>query len=498
MRWNSIKDYEEAVDELVNPELGPLAKVFTRHRQDLRQKKEYQKFTDRLKRSWAIETGLLEGVYSLDRGTTETLIEHGLKADILGSHGGKNHADAIAMIRAQEDVLGQLMDLVGERRKLNTSTIKSLHQGLLRNQKYVEAVDPGGRPMKIEPLLGEYKKQPNNPTTQGSGVHEYCPPKQVASEMDRLLELHHSPKHQKAPPEVEAAWLHHRFTQIHPFQDGNGRVARALATLVFLKKDLLPLVISHTAGQRVSYLDALETADRGDLRKLIALFAEIQRNDLLRAIDIAEEVLQEGGKIKEIIQAIARRRRDEERKLQKEQEGVMRIAGQLHEQIVEQMQQTKEMVREELGQWLKEDARLEVDFEKWAEGSQRRHWFHFEIVRVARELGYFANRNIYHAWARLKLPDRKWGHSSIVVSLHGYGQDFRGVLAGTAFFFSRTREEDTLHEGSGHWVSSEPTSLCAACFQVNYKDRPDSARERLDRWLNDVLSTGLVAWDKGR
>ena len=27
-------------------------------------------------------------------------------------------------------------------------------------------------------------------------------------------------------PEVEAAWLHHRFTQIHPFEDGNGRVAR--------------------------------------------------------------------------------------------------------------------------------------------------------------------------------------------------------------------------------------------------------------------------------
>ena len=33
--------------------------------------------------------------------------------------------------------------------------------------------------------------------------------------------------------EIEATWLHHRFTQIHPFQDGNGRVARALASLVF-------------------------------------------------------------------------------------------------------------------------------------------------------------------------------------------------------------------------------------------------------------------------
>jgi len=26
---------------------------------------------------------------------------------------------------------------------------------------------------------------------------------------------------EQCPPEIEAAWLHHRFTQIHPFQDGN-------------------------------------------------------------------------------------------------------------------------------------------------------------------------------------------------------------------------------------------------------------------------------------
>jgi|GEM_PF-6737520 len=29
-------------------------------------------------------------------------------------------------------------------------------------------------------------------------------------------------------PLLVAAWLHHQFVQIHPFQDGNGRVTRAL------------------------------------------------------------------------------------------------------------------------------------------------------------------------------------------------------------------------------------------------------------------------------
>lgn len=46
-------------------------------------------------------------------------------------------------------------------------------------------------------------------------------------------------------PEVEAAWLHHRFTQIHPFQDGNGRIARLLASLVFIKAGWFPLVVTR-------------------------------------------------------------------------------------------------------------------------------------------------------------------------------------------------------------------------------------------------------------
>lgn len=63
-------------------------------------------------------------------------------------------------------------------------------------------------------------------------------------------------------PEVRSAWLHHRFTQIHPFQDGNGRVARALASLVFLREGLFPLVVRES--DRVEYIGALETADAGD------------------------------------------------------------------------------------------------------------------------------------------------------------------------------------------------------------------------------------------
>lgn len=39
-------------------------------------------FTERLGREWAIETGVIENLYTIDRGVTTTLIEYGFKADI--------------------------------------------------------------------------------------------------------------------------------------------------------------------------------------------------------------------------------------------------------------------------------------------------------------------------------------------------------------------------------------------------------------------------------
>ena len=100
------------------------------------------------------------------------------------------------------------------------------------------------------------------------------------------------------PTEVKAAWLHHRFTQIHPFQDGNGRVARALASLVFLKDRCFPLVIRDS--DRKEYIEALETADAGDLRPLVGLFARRQKESILRALGL-EQQAQQGRYAKNII-----------------------------------------------------------------------------------------------------------------------------------------------------------------------------------------------------
>src|SRR5262249_14130750 len=149
-----------------------------------------------------------------------------------------------------------LFDFVAQRRTLTTSYIKELHHQLTQHQETTEARTQDGRPVQIPLLHGEWKRSSNNPTRPDKRVHEYAPPEHVASEMDTLVRLHEEHEREGISPVVSASWLHHRFAQIHPFQDGNGRVARALASLVLLRAKWFPLVIHRDI--REDYIKALE------------------------------------------------------------------------------------------------------------------------------------------------------------------------------------------------------------------------------------------------
>ena len=257
------------------------------------------RFNEKLYREWSIETGLIEGLYALDRGVTTSLIQHGFNDARLIPHGGSDLSsdNVLEIINNHLKVLEDgIYGFVKQERKISTSYIKELHQSITKTQVTIEAQDQSGRKFASKLLHGEWKTLPNFPVRDGI-IYEYCPPIHVAAEMDRLIDEYNLLLDQKCDAIVRAAWLHHRFSQIHPFQDGNGRVARALASIVLIQDNLFPFTV--TMERRADYLKALETADQTMnltdsaqyLQPLIDFIAARQIKDYSQASLIAQELL---------------------------------------------------------------------------------------------------------------------------------------------------------------------------------------------------------------
>lgn len=221
-----ISDVPENWQDLASAELPGLASIWRDRADELKTTSAYHQFMAQMRREIAIETGIIERLYHIDRGITRLLIENGInEALIRRASSGLPPNEIVDLIRDQESAVESVFDYVAGQRDLTTSYVKELHALLTRNQETAEALVPSTGQIVVVPLIrGEYEVHPNNPQRPDGSIHEYCPPEHIAAEMDRLVELHAAHHALGVPPEVEAAWLHHAFTQIHPFQDGNGRV----------------------------------------------------------------------------------------------------------------------------------------------------------------------------------------------------------------------------------------------------------------------------------
>jgi Fic family protein len=484
-RWRPIEDYEQDPASLAKSELRTLADVWQEQRQSLESHQGLRTFNERLRREWAIETGLLERIYLLDRGVTELLIDRGLDASLIPHDvAGQDPQQVVAVLRDHEAAIDVLFDFVKGNRPLSTGFIKELHALLTRNQRSVHAVDSLGRRVEVSMEHGTYKKLPNNPSRPDGVTHEYCPPEHVDAEMDALIAMHL--RHVDVAPEVEAAWLHHRFTQIHPFQDGNGRVARALATLVLIKAGWFPLVVRDTRDERARYLDALEQADHGDLSDLVGVFAAAQRKAFVQALGISGQVIR-SKRAEQVVAATREQLHAREAARRQEWEGVKDTARELERIALDRFKAIATTLSAQTSQYLEQP----TFFANAAtHGEDRaRIWFRWQVVQTAKALGYFANLSEYHAWVRLVLDTGN--RAEILVSVHGIGPEFRGVLGVSACFFRREQTE----QGDREVANVVP--LARELFQVNYKETVDQVAGRFRDWLEDCLVNGLETWRQG-
>jgi len=482
--WIPITDLTAVDAALASDELKPLSEIWTDEQAQLADDRALREFNDRLQREWAIETGIIERLYSLNRGVTSLLIERGIDASLIPSDATDRPPELVAtIIRDQESAVDHLFDLVAKRRQLSVGFIKELHVLMTRHQATTVGIDQFGNEMEIPLAHGEFKEWPNNPTRADGLLHEYCPPEQVASEMDRLVEMHLSHDEAEISPEVSASWLHHRFAQIHPFQDGNGRIARALASLVFIQHRWFPLVI--TRDHRTVYLDALEDADAGDLSKLVALFANRQKHAFVGTLGIARDVVQEGQRLDQQLAAIEQMFSKRDAALREELVHAKDLAQQMWELGVKRLEQIASQLQESIDAPGR-DRRAFVD-KAAADDLELRTWHRWQIIQGARYLGYFAGLGDFTCWARLGIQTES-GRSEILLSFHTIGHEFKGVIGASVVFFRRHESS----EGDRHALDVQTVS--DEVFQINYKDDEERVAIRFSRWLERALVTALDAW----
>jgi Fic family protein len=201
-------------------ELRALTSVWQERKDALEDDGAYKEFIKKLQREWAIETGIIERLYTWDRGVTEVLIEQGIESSLISHRGGVSQRDADHIQALINDHLGIVEGLFGYikgEEPLSEYFIRGLQAQFTAHQDYTEAVTESGDLIKVPLLKGEYKTLPNNPRRPDGEVHAYCPPELTKEEMESLIRLYREAD-ASYTPEVKSAWLHHRFTQIHPFR----------------------------------------------------------------------------------------------------------------------------------------------------------------------------------------------------------------------------------------------------------------------------------------
>jgi Fic family protein len=234
---------------VLTPALLTLISEIERNRGFLASLKLPKKFLDRL----ASETEKKEAYYSSHIEGAVTSLEMALLH--LNKPSRKDYGDeSLQMIVNNRDALEYIRGQSPN--PFSHEMICELHKILVRNTH------------KKRPItVGEYRKGPIYVVdSHGQAVYEGPPASQVMRMMDSYVQWMNSAS--EIHPLIKAALVHLYFVHVHPFDDGNGRSARALSNLYLVKQDYqfinLLAPSDYFDHHRGEYYRAIQNAEAHD------------------------------------------------------------------------------------------------------------------------------------------------------------------------------------------------------------------------------------------
>lgn len=219
----------------------------------------------RLKEQMAIEytynSNAIEG-NTLTLRETRLVIEEGITINgksISETLEAKNHPEAMAFVE----------NLVATRSEIDENTVLHVHKLIMSG-----VVDDAG--------------QYRTARVRIAGANFMPPPSfDVRPKMNELLTWLKDNPNEYTPMEL-AAVFHHRFVQIHPFTEGNGRTARLLMNAILMRFGY-PFIVIVSAQDRSRYLKTLMEADLGNA----SAFVNFAARCVERTIDLYLEAIEE-------------------------------------------------------------------------------------------------------------------------------------------------------------------------------------------------------------
>ena len=262
-----LKTIIEKMDSLKD-ELDSLRPLREDHRNRLNQK---------LKLDWNYHSNSIEG-NTLSRAETKSFILWGITAK------GKPFRDYVEM-KGHNDALNKLYQIISQDLKITENLIKEFHKIIL--------VEPfADSDAEINP--GEWKKYPNYLYSPTGERIDFMPLEDVPEAMNSLINWLNNhldpPKRRKKKydlhPILIAAGFHTQFLKIHPFGDGNGRMARIITNLILMLCGYVPAIIK--LDDRRDYYSSINTSSLNEPENLALFLAQAEISSLELAIKAAK------------------------------------------------------------------------------------------------------------------------------------------------------------------------------------------------------------------
>ena len=198
-------------------------------------------FLQKLRVRWTHSSTALEG-NTLSEGETLGVLQYGLT---IAGKPLAHHNEVVGHSRA----IDLLHAIIADTRSLTETDLHTLHTAIVSSVE-VDYLKP----------VGAWKREPNSTLAKQGGKtvinDTYATPEHVPALMSEWLAAF---ARLRSDPQVSAldayVWSHATLVRIHPYADGNGRLARLIANIPVIEKGCLPILIP--AEQRLGYIESL-------------------------------------------------------------------------------------------------------------------------------------------------------------------------------------------------------------------------------------------------